>query len=136
MKVIKLIILFLVILLSSNYSSARITTRKIVSKNDSKKAKDSEKALLIDYLKDKKPAVSMSHHNDWKCTDCHHYGGTVPCGNCHKARVESNVNSKIAPPALSDEKGNKNIFHELCIACHKKEDKGPLKCAECHSGRL
>ncbi len=77
-------------------------------------------------LKNKKGAVTFKHeiHKSQSCKTCHHKEKDgkigVACSECHKAKVENDV-----PKA-------KKAFHDKCIACHKKEKKGPSKCKECH----
>ena len=50
----------------------------------------------------------------------HKTHAAVKCDVCHGA----------AAPAKVDL--TKDTAHALCIECHKKEAKGPQKCAECH----
>ena len=77
-------------------------------------------------LKSKKGAVTFKHevHKAQACKTCHHKAKDgkigVACSECHKAKVENDV-----PKA-------KKACHNQCIACHKKEKKGPKKCKECH----
>ena len=56
------------------------------------------------------------------CTDCHHdyEGEGMPssCIECHNKD--------------GDEMPRAEAFHSQCIDCHKAEDKGPVKCVECH----
>lgn len=54
-----------------------------------------------------------------ECTTCHHQGAGTACRSCHDAKPE-------APTA-------KKAFHAQCKACHK-EQSGPTKCKECHTG--
>jgi hypothetical protein len=59
--------------------------------------------------------VTFDHakHKDQKCTACHkdEKGGDI---------------EGIGKDA------NKDKAHGVCHACHKKEGKGPQKCADCH----
>jgi hypothetical protein len=53
------------------------------------------------------------------CVTCHHKGDETACRSCHGVKPE-------APVA-------KNAFHDKCKGCHKEQN-GPTKCKECHSG--
>lgn len=62
------------------------------------------------------------------CKDCHHKGEekTYSCSFCHsKEDLYKYEAGKVAV-------GLKGAYHGLCLSCHKKEGKGPLKCTECH----
>ncbi len=62
-------------------------------------------------------SVTFSHkspgHADLKCTTCHatDEGGEIP-----------GFGKTV----------NKDKAHAMCHECHKKEKKGPQKCADCH----
>lgn len=43
------------------------------------------------------------------------------CFHCHK------------PQEWKIKKWNKEVAHEVCIACHDLNDKGPVECKGCHS---
>ncbi len=53
------------------------------------------------------------------CKTCHHQGAGTACRSCHGV--------KAGVPAA------KKIFHDKCKGCHKEQN-GPTKCKECHSG--
>ncbi len=54
----------------------------------------------------------------------------------HKAhidRVKGDCKTCHATPAGGKIEGfGKDKAHALCVECHKKEAKGPTKCADCH----
>jgi hypothetical protein len=54
-----------------------------------------------------------------ECTSCHHQGEGTDCHSCHDAKPE-------VPSA-------KKALHNNCKDCHK-EQSGPTKCKECHTG--
>jgi hypothetical protein len=82
------------------------------------------------------PAVfKHDEHNEeaeiFDCSICHHVyedgelipgamSIDLPCSECHK------VGSDRKSPSLM------KAYHKLCMGCHKKEDKGPITCGECH----
>jgi hypothetical protein len=78
--------------------------------------------------KDKKSAVSFDHKA--------HVGRNIQCATCHhKAkrwkeggllRILPSEGGAGTTPSFQD------AFHKQCKDCHKKEGKGPTKCAECH----
>ncbi len=85
--------------------------------------------IVIDHVKDKKPAVEFNHkaHADRinNCQECHHKnekGKEEACSKCHKAKKE-----KDAPEF-------KEAMHKTCKDCHKKDaaKKAPTKCDGCH----
>jgi len=53
------------------------------------------------------------------CTTCHHQGEGSACKSCHGTTT-----------GIPD---TKSIFHTSCKGCHKEQN-GPTKCKECHSG--
>ncbi len=81
----------------------------------------------LDKCQKRKPPVVFPHkkHTEMKidCKVCHHKyegkGEPRSCFTCHKCEKGE------APSA-------KKAFHKNCIKCHKKEKKGPRKCAQCH----
>jgi len=89
--------------------------------------------ITLDNLRKKKPAVVFPHRQHYynysiSCNECHHTNKKrSPCLICHKPKVDN----KGARKALYNEKGTKNIFHDLCRDCHR-DDTGPTECAECH----
>jgi len=95
--------------------------------------------IKIDYLQRKKPPVIFQHgkHSvdyEISCDECHHKNmAKMACSTCHLPREDSEVGEDlIAPKALYNEKGLKNIFHDLCKGCHKNNYRGPTKCTACH----
>lgn len=93
--------------------------------------------VTLDKAKNKQAPVVMPHkaHADkYACDTCHHTqkGLTAeaaevkPCSSCHLDP------EKPETPSMREMSLSKNPFHKLCIDCHKKEAKGPSKCAECH----
>jgi len=60
----------------------------------------------------------QAHQKRTDCATCHHTKEYAKCKSCH------GVDAKI-PKA-------KNAFHTTCKGCHKKIEKGPTKCKECH----
>jgi predicted CXXCH cytochrome family protein len=65
------------------------------------------------------------------CRECHHKeeGITYSCSPCHsKEDVYKYEGSKVSV-------GLKGAYHGLCLSCHKKTGKGPLKCTSCHEKR-
>ncbi len=93
--------------------------------------------VTLDKAKNKQAPVVMPHkaHADkYACDTCHHTqkGLTAKvtevksCAACHLNP------EKPETPSMREMSLTKNPFHKLCIDCHKKEAKGPTKCAECH----
>lgn len=60
-----------------------------------------------------KTVVPFQH---WK----HQVSPGVECVNCHK------------PGSGKIENWGKDAAHELCIACHDLNEKGPVECKQCH----
>ncbi len=51
----------------------------------------------------------------------------------HKTHAAQKCETCHATPAGGKIEGfGKDKAHALCIECHKKEAKGPTKCADCH----
>lgn len=50
-----------------------------------------------------------------------HVAGKITCDTCHK--------SADFP---ADKKWSLKNGHALCLGCHKAQEKGPTKCADCH----
>ncbi len=51
----------------------------------------------------------------------------------HKTHSSQKCEACHATPAGGKIEGfNKDKAHALCVECHKKEAKGPTKCADCH----
>jgi len=46
------------------------------------------------------------------------------CFHCHK------------PQEWKIIKWDKEVAHEVCIACHDLNDKGPVECKECHGAQV
>ena len=76
------------------------------------------------------------------CDHCHHVyedgkntwqkGQAVQkCAECHT----SNITGKELREASEEEKKLSlyNAFHDQCRGCHKEQEKGPVKCTECHN---
>ncbi|MFN3413352.1 MAG: cytochrome c3 family protein [Thermoanaerobaculum sp.] len=93
--------------------------------------------ITLDKAKNKQAPVVYPHklHADkYACDTCHHTqkGLTAeaaevkPCSSCHLDP------EKPETPSMREMSLSKNPFHKQCIDCHKKEAKGPTKCAECH----
>lgn len=93
--------------------------------------------ITLDKAQAKQPSVSFPHkmHADTiACESCHHTqkGLTaeaekvVSCTSCHLDPEKAEI------PSMRQMSLTKNPFHIACINCHKKEAKGPTKCAECH----
>jgi len=88
-------------------------------------------------VKATRPSVLFEHdaHNEKAglddCSVCHHgardgkieYGDPsegTPCVDCHAIDAP-----KGTTPYM-------RAFHQQCILCHKKKNKGPTACGECH----
>lgn len=60
--------------------------------------------------------------DSFDCTDCHHAyeGDDMPlsCAECHEVGAE--------------ESSRAEVLHNQCKGCHESEEKGPVKCHECH----
>ncbi|MCX7894806.1 MAG: cytochrome c family protein [Thermoanaerobaculum sp.] len=94
--------------------------------------------VTLDKAKNKQAPVVMSHKlhaEKIACDTCHHTqkgltaqtATEVPtCASCHLDPAKPEV------PSMREMSLTKNPLHKLCIDCHKKEAKGPTKCAECH----
>lgn len=94
--------------------------------------------VTLDKAKNKQAPVVFthkSHAEKYACSTCHHTQKelkaeaniqVIPCSQCHLDP------EKPETPSMREMSLSKNPFHKLCIDCHKKEAKGPAKCAECH----
>jgi hypothetical protein len=75
-----------------------------------------------------KGAVTFNHklHSETQkiaCKQCHHTGDvSKKCDTCHKAECKPGAK----PICMKD------AMHKNCIDCHKKQNKGPKMCNECH----
>lgn len=87
-----------------------------------------DKMILKEIQKIKSP-VAFDHkaHGTMvkECKECHHQdpaGKEQKCSAaaCHGAKTDG---KKVEL---------KEAFHKQCRDCHKKEQKGPVKCDECH----
>ncbi len=62
------------------------------------------------------------------CTDCHHtnkdHGLLEPCRACHPDKDH---------PGKPGVTKAQTAYHSQCIDCHRKEAKGPVECAKCHT---
>lgn len=61
------------------------------------------------------PKVQIFQHRK------HQNSNKNECFHCHK------------PQEWKIKKWNKEIAHEVCIACHDLNDKGPVECKGCHT---
>lgn len=92
--------------------------------------------IVIDACANKKAAVTFphkAHEGVGACSTCHHTqpdleagGEAEKCSDCHVKPEEEGV------PACEQMSMSKNPFHIGCVGCHKKEEKGPTKCNDCH----
>ncbi len=94
--------------------------------------------VTIDKAQKKQAPVVLTHKahaEKYACSTCHHNHENlkadssiqvVPCFKCHLDPEKPETLS------MREMSLGKNPFHKLCIDCHKKEAKGPVKCAECH----
>lgn len=94
--------------------------------------------ITIDKAQNKQAPVVFPHkaHGEkYACSTCHHTQKelkadssetVVSCSKCHLDP------EKPETPSMRQMALGKNPFHKVCIDCHKKEAKGPAKCAECH----
>jgi hypothetical protein len=95
-----------------------------------------EDEIVLDACGEKQAAVKFPHSAHVElgpCSTCHHTqedlaagGEGEKCTNCHLNPEDE------ATPDCSQMSTSKNPYHKLCVGCHKKEAKGPAKCAECH----
>lgn len=86
-----------------------------------------DKTITIDYIKDKKPAVSFPHNKHaeqvkGKCSICHvNADGT--------GGIKPELKAKPADMAAAMQ----HPFHkDACTKCHKDSGKGPTICTDCH----
>lgn len=77
--------------------------------------------------------------NDPNCIRCHKTSNptqNVACRNCHKKdpfSVEALKEKEANPNRYhNDTPGLKGAYHQACIGCHKKNNKGPTGCLDCH----
>ena len=90
------------------------------------------------------PLSHKKHANEYKiqCKECHHVyedGKNVweegqevqKCSECHNVYKLG----KDLREATEEEKKLSlfKAYHDNCKGCHKKEQKGPVKCTECHA---
>ncbi len=68
------------------------------------------------------------------CLVCHHYrpkaehaSETTRCSACHQQPFN---------PAVPGRLGLKAAYHQKCIECHKKRERGPVDCKGCHEKRV
>jgi hypothetical protein len=92
------------------------------------------KQVVIKDCQKTKPPVAFPHQQHVKklgpnCKTCHHQGPagkSCASANCHAGKAEGKR------PGCTEMAASKNAFHGMCIGCHKKEDKGPKTCVQCH----
>ena len=89
---------------------------------------------------DPKKAVEFDHEahgKNYACKLCHHKSEaekpeapkTCASTGCHDRTDKAMKTDKSEPERLS----SKGAYHKNCFKdCHKKENKGPVKCKECH----
>jgi len=80
-----------------------------------------------------KSPVKFSHkgHAAIECKVCHHKGDTPQ--KCTTAGCHDSTDAKDK----TSEKSFYKAFHDFqsersCLGCHKKQQKGPTKCLDCH----
>lgn len=71
-----------------------------------------------DTIKLKMGDKSMNFQH-WK----HQKNNNEECFHCHK------------PQEWKIRKWDKEVAHQVCIACHDLNDKGPTECKGCHTGK-
>jgi hypothetical protein len=54
----------------------------------------------------------------------HQKNNNNECFHCHK------------PQEWKIKKWDKEVAHQVCIACHDLNDKGPIECKGCHTAQL
>jgi hypothetical protein len=94
-------------------------------------------SVTLDKAQAKQPPVVFPHKihaEKYACDSCHH---TQKGLTAQAEKVESCASCHLDPekpetPSMRQMSLTKNPFHTGCIDCHKKEAKGPTKCAECH----
>ncbi len=64
------------------------------------------------------------------CTECHHHRPADPkaeealrCSSCHQTPFNPEIPERI---------GLKGALHRQCMGCHKKWNRGPVGCTDCH----
>ncbi|MDX1632895.1 MAG: cytochrome c3 family protein [Thermoanaerobaculia bacterium] len=96
--------------------------------------------IVIDEAVDKKSAVTFPHwvHQDAveECTTCHHKQENLTPETADEMEVEACSSCHLDPedeaPSMREMSIRKNPFHVGCIDCHKEQEAGPTKCADCH----
>ncbi|MFH1982813.1 MAG: cytochrome c3 family protein [Pseudomonadota bacterium] len=99
------------------------------------------------FTKHTKGIVAFTHGKHVKdhaitCGECHHDDAGKPlalkegdpvkkCSECHSA-FELDKADKGMKKEEKIKKYYKEAVHANCIDCHKKQKKGPTKCADCH----
>jgi hypothetical protein len=95
--------------------------------------KAAPKQIVIKECQKAKPPVAFPHETHTKkakvaCKTCHHKGQDQTCGaaKCHAGKAEGKR------PGCAEMSPSKNPYHISCIGCHKKQNKGPKGCGDCH----
>ncbi len=95
--------------------------------------KAAPKDVTIKACQKTKPPVAFPHEAHAKkgkiaCKTCHHKGDEKACSSagCHAGKAEGKR------PGCAETSMTKNPYHVQCVNCHKKENKGPKACAQCH----
>lgn len=90
---------------------------------------------LVNTYKDMFAPVRFMHSKhaaslNGNCAACHHYRPKdldkpeiVACRSCHKDPFN---------PDYPERLGLKAAYHQQCMGCHKKMQKGPVDCLSCH----
>jgi hypothetical protein len=96
-------------------------------------AKAPPKQVVIKGCQKTKPPVALPHEAHVKklkiaCKTCHHKPDSQTCSTakCHAGKAEGKR------PGCAEASLSKNAYHLSCIGCHKKGNKGPKGCGECH----
>jgi hypothetical protein len=125
-------------------SSAPVTSRP-ATKAAGDKGPDDILLVPIAGTAKKKKTTPFTHKAHWDeyvpdCTTCHHkvkaLGNVDPpkmtCSDsgCHTA---TECNDQTVPKKNAKCPNFEDAYHMNCITCHK-QDGGPTKCAECHTG--
>lgn len=109
---------------------------EVLQMNDSRYKKHTKKIVTFTHKK---------HADDYKiaCGECHHDDNGKPlelkaddpvqkCGDCHSTFGKTAKSDRKMKKKDKIKKYQKEALHANCIGCHKKQKKGPKKCAECH----
>ncbi|HEX9244108.1 MAG TPA: cytochrome c3 family protein [Anaeromyxobacter sp.] len=72
-----------------------------------------------------KPIVLPAKPGNVTFNHSKHAGAGLKCTTCHKDEKGGAIEGFGAT-------ANKDKAHAACHECHKKEGKGPQKCADCH----